>query len=317
VQPALDDDVTSRLFELSVQRVRGSDQGPLAILLAIGLVVWLWHVLPELSVFFGGAGLVAAWQLTTRTVSTGTRWPASARRMLSDEPWREVPVTVLDTRGTVVKFPDGEQVRVHGLSALGREVAIRAGRVWAVGPDGAGWYAVRVDGLHMPLPARRVTVRTDRAATPTAEPIVAGWGRHLVQRARGDLWFALGGTAVVTAAAVMVGTPWLVVLVVACGAGAVALGIRQLRHAARVRDAGPWERADATVPSWETRQNGLADGTIGLRFGDGRRFTAHLERVPLDLFANAWRAEELWVAGDVVGFPHYPVAAFARLTPAS
>jgi hypothetical protein len=33
------------------------------------------------------------------------------------------------------------------------------------------------------------------------------------------------------------------------------------------------------------------------------------------VFANAWRTESLWVAGDVVGFPDLPVAAFARLTP--
>lgn len=51
---------------------------------------------------------------------------------------------------------------------------------------------------------------------------------------------------------------------------------------------------------------------------DGQRYTAHLEGVPVDLFANAWRAETLWVAGNgVVGFPDYPVIAFACLTPKS
>jgi hypothetical protein len=38
--------------------------------------------------------------------------------------------------------------------------------------------------------------------------------------------------------------------------------------------------------------------------------------VPVDLLATAWREETLWVAdGGVVGFPDYPLAAFATLTP--
>jgi len=63
----------------------------------------------------------------------------------------------------------------------------------------------------------------------------------------------------------------------------------------------------------DNRRDGVGDGTIALRFPDGYRFTAHLESVPLDLFAKA--------RGAAVGggrrrrLPDYPVVAFARLTP--
>lgn len=314
-QPALEDDVTARLFEFSVERVRGTALAPWILLITAGVVAWWWDVAPVMAVVMGGLGLVAIWQTFRHFMPSSMRWIAAARRLLSDEPWRETPATVLDTRGTVLVLPDGGHVRVYGLPAAGREVVVRAGQVWVVGPDAAGWLAVRVGGLHTPWPARRVSSRNAAPATPSTEPIVTAWGRHLVTRARGDLWFTVVGAVVVSGVAVLAGVPWLIAVALVCGAGSVAYNARALSRATRVRDAGPWRRADATGPSWDSRRNGCGDGSIALRFPDGHRFTAHLENVPLDLFANAWREEALWVAGDVVGFPDYPIAAFARITP--
>jgi hypothetical protein len=315
-QPALDDDVTARLFELSVQRVRGTAAWPLMFPLIVGAVAWMWTAAPAVAVACLAAGLVGTWQFFAQNVPGSFGWPAAARRMLSEQPWRELAVTVLDTRGTVVALPDGEWLRVYGLPKPAREVAVRTGRIWAVGPDRAGTFAVRVDGLHTPWPARRVSARKAEAATPGTEPIVTAWGRHLVERARGDLWYALVGAAAVAMAAVAVGELWFIVLAAAGGAVAAALAVRQLKRAVRLRDAGPWHRGEASVSSWTSRQGGVGDGTIALRFPDGHRYTVHLEHAPLDVFANAWREETLWLApGGVVGFLDYPVAAFAHVKP--
>jgi hypothetical protein len=320
--PALEDDVTARLFEFSLERVRGTTFAPWLLLMTVGLAAFTWDVSPVFAIGMVPVGIVGMWQAFRHFMPASMRWIAAARRLLSDEPWRATPATVLDTRGTVLVLPDGGHVRVYGLPAAGREVVVRAGRVWVVGPDAAGWLAVRVDGLHTPWPARRVASRNAAPATPTTEPIVTAWGRHLVARARGDLWFTVVGAVVISGVAVLTGVPWLIAVAVVCGAGCVAYTARAASRATRVRDAGPWRRADATVPSWDSRRNGCGDGSIALRFPDGHRFTAHLENVPLDLFANAWREEALWVAGDMsgppvsglVGFPDYPVAAFARIT---
>jgi hypothetical protein len=314
-QPAFEDDVTARLFEFSVERLRGTAFAPWLLLMTVGVSAFLWDVAPVVAVVMAAVGLVGMWQAFRHAMPASMRWVAAARRLLSDEPWRETPATVLDTRGTVLVLPAGEHVRVYGLPAPAREVAVRAGRVWVVGPDAAGWLAVRVGGLHTPWPARRVASRNAAQARPTTEPIVTAWGRHLVGRARSDLWLTVVGAVVVSGVAVLAGVPWLIAVAAVCGAGCIAYTARAVRRATRVRDAGPWRRADATVPSWDSRRNGCGDGSIALRFPDGHRFTAHLENVPLDLFANAWREEALWVAGDVVGFPDYPVAAFARITP--
>lgn len=314
-QPALDDDVTARLFELSVQRVRNGTYGQLMLPATTVMVVWMWTTAaPVLAVLLLAVGLVGTWMCLRELVPGASRWPAIARRLLSEQPWRETPGTVLDTRGTVLALADGTCLRVYGLPKPAREVAVRTGRVRVVGPDRTGWFVARVDGLHTPWPARLVPARKAVPATPTTEPVVAAWGRYRVARARGDIWFAVAGTAVVAVMAWLIGDPWLGALVAAAAVVSGALLVRQLRRTVRLRDAGPWRRAEASVPSWTSRQNGLGDGIIALRFPDGQRFTAHLERVPLDLFANAWREEALWVAGDVVGFPDYPVAAFARLT---
>ncbi len=319
-QPALDDDVTARLFEQSVIRVRTAVFAPLSAVGVAALALLLWSTLPVFAVATVAFALVLTWQSVRCATPGGLQWVAAARRLLVDQPWRETPVTVLGTRRTVLALPDGAHVRAYGLPAPVREVVVRTRRVWVVGPDTDGWLAVRVAGLQAPWPARRVRARKAGPAVPTTEPVVTAWARHLVVRARGDLWFVVVATAVVTAIAARADGVWLAVGAAMCGAGCAAVVARELRRAARLRDAGPWRRADAAVPSWTHRRDGIGDGTITLRFPDGHRATARLDGVPIDLFATAWREETLWVAGGtaggvVVGFPDYPLAAFARLTP--
>jgi hypothetical protein len=62
----------------------------------------------------------------------------------------------------------------------------------------------------------------------------------------------------------------------------------------------------------------LANGTVALRFPDGRRFTAQFDKASVDLFANVAHDRVLWVSDNgVVGYPYYAVLAAARLTPQS
>jgi hypothetical protein len=315
-EPALEDDATAKLFDAIAQRVRGGAYGPLLVIPMAGAVVWFWSVTPVFGVVTTLVSLAMVWQTVRQTVSGASRWPAAARRLLADEPWQETKATVLDTRGTVLALASGEYVRVYGLPAPAREVAVRAGRVWTVGPDAEGWLAVRVDGLHTPWPAKRIRARNAAPAVPTAGPVVAGWVDHLLGRARADLWYVLATSAGLVLLTMIAVPGWLVALVAAGAAAGVAAAVWQVRRVTRLRTAGPWRRADATVSSWTNRLQGRADGTIALRFPDGHRYTAHLEGVPIDLLANAWREEALWVAGNgVVGFLDYPVVAFAQLTP--
>lgn len=207
-----------------------------------------------------------------------SRWPVAARRLLADEPWRETNATVLDTRGTVLALPNGEHLRVYGPPAPVREVAVRAGRVWTVGPDATGWLAVRVDGLHTPWPARRIAAKNAEPAVSTTEPIMTGWVRHLVGEVRDIVWMALFAAVGFVLLTAFAGADlWLVALAVVIGAAGVAVAVWQMRHVAGLQPVGPWQRADATVSSWTNRQQGRADGTIALRFPDGRRFIVRLD----------------------------------------
>ncbi|MFI7676823.1 hypothetical protein [Actinophytocola sp. NPDC049390] len=315
-EPALDDDTTARLFEVRAQWVRNHTWTWLTLAAGLALSAWMWRGAPVVGLAVGAAMLVGGWQTAARGSQPGHAWIVAARRLLTDEPWRETPATVLATRGTVLALPGGEHVRVYGLDAPARDVVVRAGRVRVVGPDASGWLAVRVDGLHTPWPAKVVSPVRAGPASPSAEPVVAAWGRHVVGAARGDLAFAVLLAVGMLVATVLLGE-WVFAAVAAAGGVVVAavLGLR-LRKAVRLCGASNWRRATVVRTSWTTRQYGTADGTVELAFPDGHRYTAELVGVPVDLLATAWREETLWVAdGGVVGFPDYPLAAFATFTP--
>jgi hypothetical protein len=259
--------------------------------------------------------LAIFWRVDVRLEPSALEWRPMPRQLLAEQPWRETPALVLNSRGTVLVLPDGEYLRVRGLPQPVREVVVRTRRGWLVGPDAEGRLVVRVDGLYMPWPARRIPPQHATAALPTSELIATMWVslHHAPARAV----FALMGVATLfrVVATAIPPVRWWDVLVTVAYMVAVAISWSWFRHFDRLRHTGPWVQADAETTALRTHRNGLADGTIALRLPDGRRFTAHLDRAPLDLFANVAHDRTLWVADNgVVGYPYYPVVAAARLT---
>jgi len=318
--PALEDDFTARLFAVSVRRTHAVRLLTACIFLLLAVTYAGFFALDRVIWPVGAAAYplyVATYLRMGSLIEPGTtRWESAMERLLATQPWRETPVLVLNTRGTVLVLPGPEYVRVAGLSAAAREVVVRTGRVAVVGPDAQGTLAVRVDGWYLPRPARRVAPVHATAALPVGEPIAAMWVRSIVDAMHRS--FVATTMFALTAAIVALSptTPWWGFLTVAVNVAAAALAGLRLRHVRRLRHTGPWVRADAETTSWHARRNGLADGTVALRFPDGRRLTAHLHDAPINLFANVAHEKTLWVADhDVVGFPHYPVVAVARLTP--
>lgn len=313
-EPALEDETTAKLFELIVQRRWTGTWGLLAVPLATVLCVKFLLDAPDVGVFLVGAALAFAWVAYTDSMSGGSGWAGPVRRLLSEQPWRPSAATVLDVRGTVLALEDGTHVRVHGLPAVGREVVVRAKKVELVGPDSAGWLAVRVDGTHTPFPARVVRSREAEPAKPSTTPVTTMWVEYLVAYWTRFLVALAVWTVVLVVLALVVTHAWWVVpgLLMFTAIGAAKFWSK-LGAAKKLRHRPLWQKAFAIIQDWESRQNGVGAGRIELRFPDGRRCVAELTCAPLDVLANAWREEALWVTdGNVVGFPDYPAVAIAR-----
>lgn len=313
-ETALADETTARLFAALVRGKRllaGYVLLAVAVMVAIlsGTVLGLAFAACFVAVF--GTLLWGKEELVLRVLW----WPPAMRRLLATQPWRAMPVMVLQRRGTVLALPDGAHVRVYGLSAAGCEVVIRARRVWLVGPDDAGWLAVRVDGLHTPLPARLVRARHAPAAGPNGLVIVTAW----VENVRTAMRLGVVAMALVVPGAVsniLSGGRWwsYPVLAMVLFSGGVQLWV-SLRFR-RLRHTGPWVRSEVVATEWESRWDGSASGTVTVRFPDGKLFDARIDRAPVDLFVDARQEKVLWGTADgVVGFPYYPVAARATFTP--
>jgi len=355
-EPAIDDDTTAKLFAHMATRAREVPWGLLTIVLGAAATGWVWSALPLVGGLVGVLTCFLGWQVAVGPALAVARWPGPARRLLEDKAWRAVAVT--SARDGVLELGDGTRVRVWGMPAAVRDVVARTGRVWLVGPDTPGWLALRVDGLHTPWPAR-VTTRgpadaggvrlpaagptgvvdglwsdpttTDRRlapVSPLADPMVA-WVRHLSSRQWGDLAFTVVWAAGLVLVVVLTSAAqvWLVPLAAVVGLGAVARSAWRLRAVHRVAallHTGQWQRADATLPSWEAGHHGRGDGTATARLTSGERFTVDLRAVHLDVLANTSQTESIWIAGTpahgrtlAVGFPGYPVLATARFTTAS
>lgn len=281
--------------------------------------VWLYVAIPGFAEGYGPLVTLAYLTVSTMISFLPVFASSSAGMPASDaQPWQETPVKVLNTYGTVLVLPDGRYVRVNGLPAALREVVVRAGRVWIVGPDAAGNLAIRADGPHTAWPARLIEPLPGTAALPTGEPVAV-----MSMRLKADA-LRLPCVMVTTCglSAVLFALPpkasWLQILavLVACAYVTVVVACWSwYLSVRRRRQAGYWVQVEATAPSWRTRRSGLADGTVTLSFPDGRKFSVRIKRAPLDLFANVVRERTLWVADNwVVGYPHYPIAATARFT---
>lgn len=350
-EPAIDDDTTAKLFAHMATRAREVPWALLTLVLAVGVTGWVVSVSPPVGGLVGVLTCFLGWQVAVGPALAVARWPGPARRLLEEQAWRGVGVA--SARDGVLELGDGTRVRVWGMPAAVRDVVARTGRVWLVGPDTPGWLALRVDGLHTPWPAR-VTTRgpgesggvrlpaagptgvvdglwsdptaTDRRLAPVgplADPMVA-WVRHLGSRQWGDLAFTVVWAAALVLVVALAPIGWLVPLAAVAGLGAVARPAWRLRATHRLAallNVGQWQRAEATLPSWEAGHHSRGDGTATARLTSGERFTVDLRSVHLDVLANTWQTESIWIAGTpahgrtlAVGFPGYPVLAAARFT---
>ncbi|HEX6353528.1 hypothetical protein [Actinophytocola sp.] len=307
------DETTAQFYALSVRQARLWVLSAVSGLVLGALVLWR----PEWYSVAIGMIFVGVVQSRFGVVPTQMPWRAATGPLLAGQPWRETPVRVLNTIGTVLYLDNGEYVLVRVLPAAAREVIVRAGRVWLVGPDAKGRFAVRVDGSHTAWPAKRIRPVTGTAALPTHEPIAAMAARVLVERMRPMAGFFPVLAVLYLVMAVFSTTydgEWWWYPFAAFFVFLTVMFWVSYRQLKRLRPTEPWTRAQASEPSWRVRGNGTATGTVVLDFPDGRRVTAHLDRAPLDLFVNVRQEKALWIAGNgVVGFPHYPSVALARL----
>jgi len=291
----------------------------------------------EYRLFWVQAADIALMVNVLRARSGQTRWLAAARRLLADQSWRPVPV-VVSRGGPLVELADqpaGHLVRVTWPRAV-RLVAARTGRVWVVGPDAAGWLALRVDGAPTLFRARRIrsgavvaAMRPEPAGTSgTAadDPVTSAVAARIRAEPHRQL---LMGVLVVAAlfgftllAARSVAAIWITAFV--CLPLLVVLAVLVSRQwAGRALPAllrsGPWRQARVTLRPWQLRRDGTAtvNGTVTV---DGVSLEIVLPRARPDLLGVMWETGTVWLAGDpgrgrvAVGFPGYPLLGVAWLS---
>jgi hypothetical protein len=300
-QEALADPATAALFEHQASRVR---QAPvvLAVLTGSGLVVGLRFVAPpspSLDVLAGLAFVLAGLMIDAAVLGPGPRawgWPR-VRPLLARQPWRQTGALVLAARGTLLRLADGTVARVWDVRPPVRDVIARTGRVWVIGPDEAGWLALRVDGFHTPFPAR-----VTRGSAPVASPAPTSLPDHLARVQRTSLLRWLVG--VVVGGVLVVLAPVFGAVAVAGCLGMAALRGYLAREVRRFAGIDSWQRLEVTVAPWESTRNGLATTTVTTPSGP-----LVLPAADLNVLANAMRSGVIWVAPGVAGYPDFPLLA--------
>lgn len=246
------------------------------------------------------------------------------RPMLERLAWQPVTVTVLAERGTVLALPDGNRLRVWLLTPALRDVIARTRQVGLAGPDERGWFAARVPGAHLPLPARLVPGSAGRPAAVTDTDPVAD---HLRQCGRLQVisLIAWAGLAIAAGVAIVLGslvpeTDALLAVVAAFVALYRAAALVEYRRLAALR-RGAWQRLEATVEWGKPKRNQVATATGTVRLASGEPFAVTMKNADLNVLANMEQGGAVWMAGDPVsgkdhlfGFPGHPLIAKARLT---
>lgn len=276
---ALSDELTAASLTRSVRSTRlvGALLAFLPVYLTVG--VWLVIASPDVGgvvvvglsgIFMVGSAVVTL--VLTPMVST-VMWPPGTRALLAGEPWRAVPVRVLNAPGTTLWLGEGQYVRVRRMPAAVREMVARAERVWVAGPDAKGRLVVRVDGLSTLWTARQVPPVEATAAPPTGQPIMDMWLGPATDRRQ----------AVLAAVMVFVGVLELLLVVppgtnkamAAFGVGALAYGAARwlwIRRYRRLLPSGSWvgegDRTGLACPLERVRGRGRRAGTA-------RRAQAH------------------------------------------
>lgn len=321
---ALSDEFTASSYTRTVWQTRTVGFFLTCGLVYLAVAFWLLVTAPDVGRPFlqGGAAVIFLGHAVFRFRYTPTlpmaAWQPGMRRLLAQQPWREAAVRMLDATATTLWLTGDEHVRLRTMPAAVREMVAQAEKVWVVGPDTKGRLVVRVDGLLTLWPARRIPPVDATAAQPTGRPVMELWLGSATNR-----WQSIMGGVLVFIGAVnlVLGVlPRTDVALAALGASFLISGVVHwvwVRRYRRLLPTSSWTRTEATAPTWRVRRNRTADGTVALDLPDGRRLTAHLTRAPLDLFAIVRQEKALWLADDtVVGFPHYPVLARAKLLPA-
>jgi hypothetical protein len=346
-RPALTDQTTAALFSLLERRIKSARSGfavaPLMVLsigsMFLGGIIWtapfliLYGIPIALFLFVLG-------QATVAQVRFG-RWLPRGRRLLTTQPWRSVPAKLVGPRVLEVRSGDQDwHLRVRLYDAVRRVIA-RTGRVWLVGPDDRGWFALRIDGAHAPWPARRTRSRGGRevtwsapSTTPTAahDPVSASWAATVARLARLGLlpYVALAAIFVLLSIGLAWGTHlvivWVVFGLICVTPCLVLLAIRvrrtrDLRRLIPLLSVGPWQRVRAELHSWKFQEKGYTNVTGTVFLDNGVRLSLFLPSANADLLGNIWETGTAWFAGEptpgktmAVGFPGYPVLGVARLS---
>lgn len=346
-RPAGADHATATLFALLVRRMTVLRRAAVilgvlaALILLIKVAAGFTSVDVLLLPLFAAVLGLTWWQVGTAQARYGG-WLPHAAALLSTTTWRKVNATVL--RGgdrPVLEVEDVDRtyrLRCGGLHAAAQQVVARAGHVWLIGPDEAGWSVVRVPGLHAPWAARvgaepvePMPVPAPRPGaedTAAADPVALAWAEDGVRVQRRGLAVAVGMIVVGAVIVLRFGFDedgWLGMvwggLVVLLGARALHRAVRQVREARAVLGmlaAGPWTPVPVTLRPWQSPA-ATVDATGTARLGEDRTLAITLPRATVDLLASVEETGTLWFAGEpapgatvVVGFPGYPLLGIAR-----
>ncbi|OLR95247.1 hypothetical protein [Actinokineospora bangkokensis] len=334
-RPALADPTTAIILRLRADQSTGL--AVVAVLLAFCLTSALLVAAVGVSEYVIGhfaAALSLVFALWAKHHLWG-RWlrPARGPRLVHDRPWRALPALVVRGRtrqwASVVQVEeDGVRtaVRVTALSRAHRAVLARTGRAWVVGPDEAGWAALRVDGTHEALPAKAL----HRVPAAKPEPAFAPPEVCAARELRADLlfaaWFLLAGYLFV--GVMSLGVDYAVGKALLVGLGAltlVALLITpalwhlrvNLRLPALVAGAR-WQRVELSLAPWKARADGTARAAATVHGGGDARL--RLPAASVELLGTIWDTGAAWVSGELaagawvaVGHPGYGPVAVARV----
>ncbi|WP_424185026.1 hypothetical protein ACOBQX_24480 [Actinokineospora sp. G85] len=267
------------------------------------------------------------------------RWLRARRgpALVAAQPWRARPARLLRARSrhwaSVVEVTEGgvaTAVRVTALTRAHQAVIARTGRVWVVGPDRAGWAAVRVDGAHEALPARAL----NRLPGGGGVGVDAGDVAMATARdQRADVLFAValvlaGYVLVVLAMFTLDGQVGKAMLAAVGGLTGVVLCLapvlwhtrRNLRLPGLVAGA-EWSRVEISLAPWKARADGTAKVVATARLADGGVRTLRFASASVELLGTIWDTGEAWVSAEpvpggyvAVGHPGYPPVSLARVS---
>ncbi|MFL6145145.1 MAG: hypothetical protein ACJ72N_25180 [Labedaea sp.] len=343
-RPAAADPIIRTQLDLCSDQIAANRKEPMNIgVVTIVLVIIVFSIdAPQARTIVAGFGglLLAVW--FGRYVCFARRmhrWGSAAPELLTQQPWRAIAVTTVARR--VVKPHDESRaghIRVS-LDGAERRLIARTGRVWVVGPDPAGWLALRLDGGAGIYSARLVHPRAGTPAptpTPTSggsatagdDPVTSALARQWAWTHAGWLC-GLGLYALAAALFALLLSRWVPALLLLPLLLLPALIRIQWWYRVRVGLAlprrmrtGAWTPVPVTLRPWQTGPRGWTGNVTGtIHLDPDHRVEFEMPVARFDLLDTIDSTGTMWVVGQprpgqtmVVGFPGYPLLGFARLT---